>query len=501
MNSDKIEMDLRYEYIQVLCQSIEKYTKDAETENSYAFQYGNINLKFAVERYLYFKFVDHSQLYNWFCRSIQNNPRETFIFKSIIEKKIALCLLESSINNKNYRYHPLAFLQDICSNIWYKILTIFWNLQPTPQLAFKKIDILVWLNQPKHARYLLPIINNLDTSYSYLLVGRRENKLKSFLQNHQMSAINTRGIKIKSLPKSKELRYFRELTTYCDRIYESLKILKPKCVILVEGNSPIDEITNQVCKQLLIPTICIQHGWSPIIHNGFRNMSYTKMLVWGQGFANLLKKYNPQQSFAITGSHILNQNNHIELIKNIDAKKSISFFLQSPKKLCSCVSWNKILKLILLTAKNFSDIPILVREHPNYPLSFTEKKSFAKFSNIEFVDAARYSLTDVLERSLVSISVFSTTILESVVAEVIPIIFNVTSMPNYYPNLHEAGVGIEVKNIDEAVNAIEKLVLNREYRQKIQLNFKKFQYKYFNLTSNHQENIIYKIIQEVSECY
>ena len=56
-----------------------------------------------------------------------------------------------------------------------------------------------------------------------------------------------------------------------------------------------------------ISCLCIQQGWSPIVHNGFRNMSFSAMLTWGEGFAELLRPHNPAQRFVVTGSPVFDR--------------------------------------------------------------------------------------------------------------------------------------------------------------------------------------------------
>src|SRR5207245_2731811 len=80
------------------------------------------------------------------------------------------------------------------------------------------------------------------------------------------------------------LANFGDVIESYDRFHDAVFHLRPACLVVVEGNAPQDETINQACAQLGIPTVCVQQGWSPVLHNGFRNMSYTRMTVWGQGF-------------------------------------------------------------------------------------------------------------------------------------------------------------------------------------------------------------------------
>ena len=64
-----------------------------------------------------------------------------------------------------------------------------------------------------------------------------------------------------------------------ETMFVALDLLKPQCSVVVEGNSPTDIIMSEASRFLDIPCFCIQQGWSPYVHSGFRNMCFTEMFV------------------------------------------------------------------------------------------------------------------------------------------------------------------------------------------------------------------------------
>ena len=130
----------------------------------------------------------------------------------------------------------------------------------------------------------------------------------------------------------------------------------------LEGNAPQDILALEVAKKLNIPCYCIQQGWAPFIHNGFRNMSFSEYFVWGKEFANLLKRFNPKQEFLVTGSpFIKDSDSNIEITK----LRNISFFLQDISPLINETAFQNFFDLIILTSKCFPEISIIVKEHPS----------------------------------------------------------------------------------------------------------------------------------------
>jgi hypothetical protein len=225
------------------------------------------------------------------------------------------------------------------------------------------------------------------------------------------------------------------------------------CIILAEGNSPEDELLGRAAEKLSIPTVCIQQGWSPIIHSGFRNMRYDAMCVWGDEFARLLQPANPSQHFVVTGSHNLHPRQTAP-----DQRKGIGFFLQNGSRLISTTAWQSMLDFASWTATEFPDRPILVREHPGSPLTSADMARLGHHPNMQFVPSALAGLSCVLAQCRVAVSMFSTTLIEAVGSGVIPLIFNLTGMPRFFPDLESMGAGVEVKTSKAAQAAISRLL-------------------------------------------
>src|SRR5262249_31936595 len=135
---------------------------------------------------------------------------------------------------------------------------------------------------------------------------------------------------------------------------------RPRLVVVVEGNSPFDECLNQACKLAKVPCVCIQQGWSPIIHAGFRHLSFTSMLVWGPEFGRLLAASSPGHGFTPTGSHIVGPPRH-----GATSGDAVSFFLQARSPMIDDQAWNGLLTLVQRVAATLGEVRVLVREHPS----------------------------------------------------------------------------------------------------------------------------------------
>jgi len=236
--------------------------------------------------------------------------------------------------------------------------------------------------------------------------------------------------------------------------------LQPSAALVLEGNHPWDEATNRVAGQRGIPCFCLQHGWSPIVHSGFRNMTFAEMLVWGDGFAEMLEPYNPGLAFRAVGNPVL----EAALPQHdLHCDPAVAFFLQAESPLISSDHLGELHALIREFARRVPEARAIVREHPSSPLSDAQRAAFDELPNVELSLPSESELADVLGASIASVSIYSTTILESIALSVPPIVFNPTTLPRFFPDVDGAGAGREVRTVGAALAELERLVRDRQH--------------------------------------
>ena len=106
------------------------------------------------------------------------------------------------------------------------------------------------------------------------------------------------------------------------------------------------------------------------------------MFVWGKHFEEELSLYSPGQKFYITGNHTIQPKGFRSIQKEI---KELGFIIQGiHPTVIGSGSHNAFLGLIAQTAITHPHVRIVVREHPDIPLEFEEKKRFQYCTNIRF---------------------------------------------------------------------------------------------------------------------
>jgi len=106
-----------------------------------------------------------------------------------------------------------------------------------------------------------------------------------------------------------------------------------------------------------------------------------------------------------------------------------------------------------------------------------------------------YTLSDVYKDVCLSVSIFSTLILESIAFGVVPLIVNIVGLPSYNPDIHKQGAGIEVQSIDDAKQMINKCLTDQDYLNSFNPSISEFQKKYFNQRDSNDQSAVKYIAQ------
>lgn len=463
-------------FVLALCDSISAFTAAAVEKNPRAFTYRDVDLRYAVERTLFFRFLNADGLYEWF-HDRQDGQMELPIAR-----------------HKSTLLHPLRAVRGRAGVEYRRVKGLLSReskasaaLGPAPGGAVVRPPVLIHVIHEKFVRYLQPVLTHVKAPYAYLLAAAPD--VRRVVQRERLPSVDVLAAeKPKASRPVPLLDHFGELVEWYDRVYAALAELRPQCVVLVEGNAPQDEVVNRACARLGIATVCVQHGWSPIVHNGFRNMTYTRMTVWGQGFAELLRPYNPDQDFVVTGHHLLTAPQESEPTRT-RRELGVGFFLQAPGRLIDEHAWSSFLNLIGCTAETFPDRPIVIREHPARPLSGSERDGFARLSNVQIVSPSSGCLAELMPKIALAVSIYSTVILESIAAGVLPLVVNLTSLPSYHPDVARAGAGIEVHDLNAAMAAIRRVLTEDGYAAGFSASMEAFRRRYFDSAPHAAQRI------------
>ncbi|KOY85747.1 hypothetical protein AD998_05885 [bacterium 336/3] len=473
-----------YTYFSKLDEAVNQVLDFYEKVYPSIFIYKKVNIKYAIARTIFYECF-RLEFHKFYFKQYKQTdiPQET-IFKSVAtflgENEIHKEDIDNtySVNFREFFLRPYKKIKD--------------SINVLKEEKIKK-DILVYTHENRFVYFLNPILKNFS-SYSYLHYGYLDTEQAA--QETNQPHVNLEPFAKQAYPiifeKKLLKKLFNNLINQVDLLDVVFQYHKPKCLLLVEGFSANDEIASQVAKKYGIKTVCIQQGWDFIASPSSKNLSFDKMLVWGNALAQYQQPYSPKTQFKSVGNHIL-QNN-----QNCLKENKIVFLLQARIVESAFINeeiWNKMWQFIFFTASEFPDYAVVVRPHPVHPISKEEVNAIKKYPNV-MVSTPQESLNEVLCKSKISVAINSATILESIGRETIPIIFNLTSVPHYNPDIHTEEAGIEVKSLEDAQIELTKLINNIVYQERIFKNIKSYKTQIFKAFG---EESVANIVREIQE--
>jgi hypothetical protein len=468
-----------YDYWQKLIEGIELYTKLKTKKNKEFFFSEGVNYIVAFERDAYYSIFGNSEYYPQLQASLKDG---VIMYVGNNTHKEIFLLMFSTLRvkvKKTFKYRVQEFIYiNRSSTLWLRE-----KLAKKYTEYFQSSHLFISIHH-KFIRNFSLFFQKFDNSV-FIICDDLEESIKVCESN------NYQYIVLRA--KSKLFNNFNKTVwALCCRyghIKYLLDIVQPEFIFFLEGDAPIYELFNLAARQEgNIKTVCLQQGWSPVIHNGFRKMHYDLFLTWSRVFTDILQKYNPDQKFIDVGSYILNSKDEE---KNGEA---ITFFYQRVGGFISKKMADSLIDFLLFCADKYPDQLFIVRDHPQISMDDVTMGKILKYDNIKVKNADKYLLPDVLLESKIAISLYSSTLYEAISCNVIPFAFNLTGLPKFNPGFDQKGIGIEVDNFQDAIVKIDKLINNGEYYINIQNNIISFKSQYFkNIGNDAITNIIQAI--------
>lgn len=465
------------DYTRELCRSIERYTASAVRRDSQAYVYRGMQLRYAVERRLYIQGINSEALFRHYLARVSVAPTVALPALNPVESDIAFFLCNQRAADDHPPRRMGRWLLETARRAygWLRRRRLRALLA---QMPVQRRDILIHVGNAKFVNYLAPVTHELDpNSYAYLLTSDAGLAEQLAQRGLPVASVPTEGSLHQHVFCSYALSGFLQLMHDAEATLAALRVLQPRCALVVEGNAPMDVITAEASRLLGIPCFCVQQGWSPYVHSGFRNMSYTEMFVWGRRFVELLRPYNAEQVFRVTGSHALKTAGASSVR---DSVNTLSFFLQAPCALLGFQAFEDFVDLIFSVAQAHPRVRVIVREHPGYPLPDESRQKLQGCPNVYFSIPAVEPLAEVIVASDLVISVFSTVLLEAMAMNVVPLICSIGAMRRYEPAIAAAGAAIEVQSVADARRAIDWVIAEPARLSSIRESMSEISSEFFN---------------------
>jgi hypothetical protein len=439
--------DLGFEYTVALTDAIGTATDAVEAANPEAFRYRGADLRGAVARALYIGLASRPELVQAFADRSEPAPR----LGSWMADRVGAALVEGES-----RTRPGA--RGLAARGLYAARSAADRVSGRrPAAAASDGPACFVLDHPKYLRFTAPIRDRLAVP-SEVFATHAGDGVDEELDLADPGRPSGRAIGRALWGHPSLLRSF-------DLVLDALARRRASRCVVVEGMSPLDEVASQAARTLGIPSICIQQGWSPFVHAGFRGMTQSDMAVWGEGFRELLEPYNPGVDFTVTGNPMLEADLSTgRLDEQLAGRRAVAFFLQSESAWIGREHLRGLYDLVTRIAAALPEVAVLVREHPGAPLSADDLEAI-RGPNIWMVPAAEWSLREVLAAADVAVSIYPTSLLEGAALGTPAVIFNPTSLPPLEPDLVRLGAASRATTVDEGAEQIATAVTDPARRR------------------------------------
>ena len=457
-----------FHYIVALTQAIERWSRDAAGADRDAFRYRGADLRYAVERALYFFLLN-----NELCRALYT-ARSTggsepeldaaHAYVRLIAPYVSRGETAPAAQHENARA-SIAAKRDLRDQLSRKVRTVvrFSDRVRQPGRGFDAAEILFLVIHPKFTRFLQPIVEHMAPRWAFLTVD--DPQTESYVNAQNMPGLHLRARTASAGPGG-TMGHFAGLCDQYDLFRRLMASRDLSAIVMPEGNAPVHEIARVAALGSRVSVLCVQQGWSPVVHPGFRNLRFDNMMVWGDLFAEMLAPHNPLQRFTMTGIPApLAPAQQRAPDAPIGA---IGFFLQKGGPAIDEADWTEFLGLIGWTTATYPEIKVVVRDHPaTSGLDATELGVIGDAPNVEFMNPSTHQLSDALGICDVVVAAYSTTLLEAVSVGAIPLIFGASGMPHYWPDLAAMGAAVEEKSLAGAKASLARLIADPPLRAKM----------------------------------
>ena len=257
-----------------------------------------------------------------------------------------------------------------------------------------------------------------------------------------------------------------------------------------------DEVSSQAAKTLSIPTVRMQSGRGGVMHCGYRNMSFDKMLCWGEGFVQHYKKHSPGPVYEVTGTPLFN-----DLKKKGHPKKkfTIAIFTQPISKHISKHEYATLINICNTVVKNLPYAKVIVRKHPADISKDFNVLALQYPDHVKLMPATHSTLTEVMNEIDCAIGFYSTTLSEAAACDVIPIIIKMRDQHSIFPFPEKHGAAIIADGNSTSIDIITDIMKNPSKFLETRKNMKIFSNRFFGINDGQSmKRIVESILRSIN---
>jgi hypothetical protein len=258
---------------------------------------------------------------------------------------------------------------------------------------------------------------------------------------------------------------------------------RPRAVVFAEAASFPEEVMARAARSLGIATVRVQYGRAGVISPGYYQMPYDKMLMWGEGFVDRLKRASPDCRYIVTGSPLMDkmrQSGSSKFPRLFAADKSMISVISQPE--CANISrqdYAALVAIIERVLRSNIDLNVLVRLHPADKASDFDQLAKRWPGRVRVTSAQELALETVIGESVLVAGLYSTVLSEAAASGVLPVVIRLGERHTIFPSPEEQGAAALATTPDEAVAIICRLAEDTDARSGYTDGMSAFARRYF----------------------
>ncbi len=299
--------------------------------------------------------------------------------------------------------------------------------------------------------------------------------------------------------------YYSDIIGIIEIIKDALAKKSIELVILMGDSCVPERAIIGAADSNSIPSLIVQHGvmadtW------GYVPLHGTKMAVFGEFSKKFMIEHGTDSDRVIvTGSPIYDAlimkkdfSHEDEIYKQLGLDKSNEIIVLATQglvehKLGSLGDWKILVSNVMEAMKMFPDKQLVIKLHPHekedkYYKFFPLMKNVTIIKDIDIHSLFRVSKILLTESSTVG--------LDSMIQGIPVITINFTGRPDIIPYA-SSGAAIGVKNQDELIEAIKKILYDEDTTRKLHSNMKQFVFDYAYKMDGHAYKRIVDLIEKM----
>jgi hypothetical protein len=348
-----------------------------------------------------------------------------------------------------------------------------------PKFLFCVID-------PKFVTFFKPIIERLgDDRCALLCLGSGETELEARRRGFSVVPEAPSRLALGSLspPPAALGVLYAEALRLLSLAQGALKIWSPKCLVIAEGSSPQEEAAGRAARAMGVPTVRIQYGRGGVMHPGYYDMQFDKMLMWGEGFSERIRPYSPQARYVVTGSPLFDpapaQQGDTALSSFTTGAPVLTVITQPVSVNILASDYEALAALARAVLDRAPQAKVLVRRHPGDHAGAFDALAASHPERVRVTRAADYPLRAVLDASTLVVGLFSTALSEAAALGVLPVVLRLGERHRIFPAPEDEGAAVLAESIDEGVESVVSLLGAAERRARFAAPMRRFAQRYF----------------------